>query len=265
MTRLTEEVLSAALKQTVPEPDADPNRASRARMQAHRMRTRRRVAASAAAVVGALVIGLPAVVSMMHGRSVEGSAGGPATSGWTAASPPCVNDACGPAAVISAIRHPLQLASVSAGKGCPVSPVRRFPGGAGFSGPFAAIGSGPFYLASSPTVPVSPTHGPWLQQKVIWVVDRSYSGPLLLRGHRIDGAGELKFPRYIGAVGYNDGPWYGKHRELAYVRSGLTAHVEPTLDSFPSGIYVESPGCYAIQVDGVGFSEILVFRTALSD
>lgn len=264
MTHLTEDVLSAVLKETVPEPITDPDRASRARMQARRMRARRRgVVASAVAAVGALVVGVPALVSTAPDRSVNGPAQGSTTTQVTGPRP-CVQAVCRSAAVIAAVRQPLHFATVPSSKECPVSPVRRFSGGAGFSGPFAAIGPGPLYLtgASDPAraLTMSPTAGPWFEQKVIWVIDRSYSGALLLRGRRIDGVGELKFVHYIGAVGYTSGAWDGKYRELAYVRNGLTATAAGTLDSMPSGVYVQSSGCYAIQVDGVGFSETMVFR-----
>jgi hypothetical protein len=167
---------------------------------------------------------------------------------------------------VAAIRRPLQLPTVPSGADCPVSPSRRFPAGAGFSEPFRAIGPGPLYVAAeAPDLTLSADGGSWLEQKVIWVVDKSYAGALLLRGGRIDGDGELRFTHYLGAVGYVGDAGDGKrHPELAYLRSGLTAEADSSFSSYPSGIYVTSPGCYAIQVDGVGFSRTLVFR-ALAD
>jgi len=32
--------------------------------------------------------------------------------------------------------------------------------------------------------------------------------------------------------------------------------------SGPSGTFVSGPGCYAYQVDGVGFSKVIVFKVA---
>ncbi len=43
----------------------------------------------------------------------------------------------------------------------------------------------------------------------------------------------------------------------------------PTLNSFfgygtvPGGLFVKTPGCYAWQVDGLGFSEIIVAHAVL--
>ncbi len=47
---------------------------------------------------------------------------------------------------------------------------------------------------------------------------------------------------------------------LVYVRDGLHPTARHVAESFPSDIYVRSPGCYAVQVDGQGFTETIVFR-----
>jgi hypothetical protein len=102
---------------------------------------------------------------------------------------------------------------------------------------------------------MSASEGPWLDQKVIWVIDESYSGPLLLRVGASTATGccasrAISVPSATPAA-----PATGKrHPELAYIRDGLNADGDPTSSSYPSGIHVSSPGCYAIQVDGNGFS-----------
>jgi hypothetical protein len=217
---------------------------------------------AAAAVVAAVVVGVPALTD--GDRSTPGTA---ATTGPTTPADACADNPCTAAEVVAGIRKPLDLPSVGPGEACPVSPTRRFAPGAGFTGPIEAVGAGPVYVAAdSPAIRMRPQDGSaagsgWLEQKVIWVVDRSYVGGLLLRGGRIDGPGEIRFLHYLGAVGYTDGAGDGKrHPELAYVRGGLSAAGSDTLSSYPSGIFVDEPGCYAVQVDGVGFSETLVFR-----
>ena len=68
-------------------------------------------------------------------------------------------------------------------------------------------------------------------------------------------------PHYLGAAGP---PGYGPgghgFRQLLYVRDGLHSSAQHVLETIPSDIYVRAPGCYAIQVDGEGLSETLVFR-----
>lgn len=59
----------------------------------------------------------------------------------------------------------------------------------------------------------------------------------------------------------------GAHRMLFY-RNGGSEEIpgEPELrlsgryDAYPSEFKVPAPGCYGWQIDGVGFSRVLVFR-----
>ena len=284
---LSEQDLRRALEQAVPEPTPRAGLSDQARGRAGRIRTRRRatVAALAASVVVAVVaIGLPVLTrgdapvpgspaasggpsvgpsqpsaGRSRGQSARQSARQPQTSARQ-----CAENPCTPAEVVAAIRKPLDLPALGPGESCPVSPARRFAAAAGFTGAFDAVGRGPLYFAAgSADVQMSSSQRwrRWLEQKVIWVVDRSYVGGLLLRGRRIDGPGELRFLHYLGAVGYTGGAGDGRrHRELAYVRGGLSSAAAEETSSYPSGIFVDAPGCYAVQVDGVGFSETLVFR-----
>ncbi|MGN6575007.1 MAG: hypothetical protein ACTHKG_04910 [Nocardioides sp.] len=282
---LTEQDLRRSLHQTVPDVPASRRRggttglAERARERAGRIRRRRRGAlgvVSTAALVVAVAVGVPTLLSDRipgvggpagPAVSIAPSAGAPSAGtpeehGW------CRENPCTPAEVVAGIRKPLDLPTLAPGEACPVSPTRRFAAAAGFTGAFDAVGSGPVYFASSSAdvhmTPAKDRAGPesgWLEQKVIWVVDRSYVGGLLLRGSRIDGPGELRFLHYLGAVGYTDGAGDGKrHPELAYARGGLSRAGADSVSSYPSAIFVDEPGCYAVQVDGVGFSETLVFR-----
>ena len=140
------------------------------------------------------------------------------------------------------------------------------PAGAGFSGPIKAIGDGPLHLASATDVSVRPDDGHpgdgWMEQKVIWVFDKSYGGPLLLRGGRIDRPGPLRFLSYLGASDYQGDTGSGPRAGLLYVRGGLGADssADYGVTSEPSGIYVKAPGCYAIQADGDGFTQTVVFK-----
>jgi len=217
----------------------------------------------------ALVVAIAVPASLRSSGGTGAPEPGPAGGSTTAA--PCQGTSCQDAATAAAIRTPLHLPTVAPGGTCPVSGTKEFAGGAGFSGRFTALGTSPLYLTGvtgsgvltlgTDTVQA---HGrTWRDQKVIWVVDRSYAGPLLLRGGRIDGTGDLGFDRYIGASGYVGGSGDGRpHAQLLYVRSGLGAQPDHTLSSYPSGLYAQQPGCYAVQVDGEGFSRTLVFRIA---
>jgi len=269
MTLLDEQKLARVLRESVPEPPPQTDRPDRVRRVAGRIRLRRRAGVVGGAAAVALAIALPLGL-MGSGPSYRHPpvAGGPTSRPPT---PPsqhafCASANCVPQNVLHAIRRPLHLPSLAPGAGCPTSPVRRFPAGAGFSAPFTAMGKGPFYLAPlqtgrSPEVRMRPGRGGWLGEKVIWVISGDYPGPLLLRGAQVDGPGKLQFIHYLGAAGPSgNGPHGHGFRQLLYVRDGLHSTAQHVTESIPSGISLTAPGCYAIQVDGEGFSETLVFR-----
>jgi hypothetical protein len=82
----------------------------------------------------------------------------------------------------------------------------------------------------------------WAGQKVLWIVDPSYRGRILVRGRQLDGPNELRFER--GLV---------PPRELHLIGRGPhTAR--------PSYTRVRADGCYAYQIDGAHFSRVLVFE-----
>jgi hypothetical protein len=87
-------------------------------------------------------------------------------------------------------------------------------------------------------------------QKTPWLVRRSYRGPILVRGRRIDGQGELRLAR-----------GYGEHlRELRWP-AGLDQSLSPgSLRFLASTTLVRSSGCYGFQLDGLRFSETIVVR-----
>lgn len=150
------------------------------------------------------------------------------------------------------LQRPLKIPAVADGAPCPMSApdpkgdLRRL----GFAG--TAWGEGPAYPAglgsASPVLryddPIPPASGfygsAWFGNKVLWVVDRdAYRGPLLIRGRQLDGPNLLRFER--GRV---------PPRELRIVR-GI---------DIPSYTRVRAAGCYAYQVDGIGFSYTIVFE-----
>jgi hypothetical protein len=278
MTPLEERELAQVLRSAVPQPPRPGDRAARVRTQAHKMRVRRRVGTMAAAAAVALAVALPVGLTTM-GAPPSSRAGTVAPQGpalktgphiAVPTTPPgqggyCGSASCDPHEVLAAIQRPLHLPSTGPDGSCPVSPIRRLPGGGGFSGPFTAIGTGPLYLAGpvtgSPVVPTVAGRGGWREQKVIWVVSGSYAGPLLLRGGRVDGTGRLRFEHYLDAAGRTgSGPDGHGFRRLLYLRGGLQGTPSRVLESYPSPISMPAPGCYAVQVDGKGFSQMLVFR-----
>jgi hypothetical protein len=90
----------------------------------------------------------------------------------------------------------------------------------------------------------------WRAARVEWVAGSSYSGPILIRGRRLDGS---------GAVGFGEGKV--PDDELQLLQSGRQAPKPPGGGrAWLSFTRVRSTGCYAYQVDGTSFSRVIVFR-----
>jgi hypothetical protein len=171
-----------------------------------------------------------------------------------AAAPPTssspTNSPTGPTATAAAgtlLARPLKLPAVQAGSTCPVTPVtsRKLD-------ITDARGSAPFFLGG----PMP--HGAFAWNKMVWLLVDGGHGPVLFRGGRADGAGPLRFsgspadPLDEGVSLSADG--------------GVTASfyermlVEGIADAFY--VYPATTGCYALQVDGPSFEEVIVVMAA---
>jgi hypothetical protein len=136
-------------------------------------------------------------------------------------------------AVPAALRSPLKLPAADGGP-CPIT-LNAQPASTGT--PSAGVG---FRRVSG---------SPWLIAEVTWRVPHSYAGPLLIRGGRL-GGGALGFG--TGAVPYDELQLRDAGLGAPRVLGGGRAWITYTR--------VRSAGCYAYQVDGTSFSEVVVFR-----
>jgi hypothetical protein len=153
------------------------------------------------------------------------------------------------------LRRPLRIPSIAGGTSCPVSsPDPRgdlaligSEGRAWGQGPAYPVGlgsaeGGPALRYLDPIPQASEFSGSrWFGQKVLWVVDPVYRGPLLIRGRQLDGPNELRFDK--GVV---------PPREIR-----IDSSAPPR--QRPSYTRVQAPGCYAYQIDGLGFTRLIVF------
>jgi len=91
----------------------------------------------------------------------------------------------------------------------------------------------------------------WYGQKTPWAIDRSYDGPILVRGARIGRRGQVRFA-------YE----YGDHLREIHWGTGTDQGSPPDPDFrfLASATLFRASGCYAFQVDGTSFSEIVVVR-----
>jgi hypothetical protein len=91
----------------------------------------------------------------------------------------------------------------------------------------------------------------WYGQKTPWAISRSYDGPLLVRGGRIGRRGQVRFA-YA----------YGDHLPELEWAAGADqgSPPDPERRFLASETLFRKPGCYAYQIDGTSFSEIVVAR-----
>jgi hypothetical protein len=163
----------------------------------------------------------------------------PATNPTPATRPKPVN-----AVAAQLMARPLGLPKLEAGSSCPITPISTSPTGIG-----SPRGKGPFYLGGG-----MPT-GAFPFNKMVYEV-KGTPNPLLLRGGRIDGPGRLLFSGNPADLA-----------EKADVRSsdgGVTAAFYQTIfdSGFENALFVfpSARGCYAIQVDGASFMDVIVLE-----
>jgi hypothetical protein len=94
----------------------------------------------------------------------------------------------------------------------------------------------------------------WGGQKTIWAIQPGYTGRVLVRGIQVDEPNEMRF-----------GSGYVPDAELHFYAPGF-ATSDPRTGPVSGWTYlidytrVRGPGCYAYQIDGETFSDILVFQ-----
>jgi hypothetical protein len=150
--------------------------------------------------------------------------------------------------------RPLRLPRIASGARCPISHGALASSLARGLARMPVAGAGPVYLmsvgddpAGSVGVGQADSQG-WRGQKAPWLASPAYRGPILIRGARIDGRGELRFARGTG-----------EHLRKLYERRGQ--NVQPNgWRVWPGLLLARSPGCYALQIDGTAFSRVIVIR-----
>ena len=98
----------------------------------------------------------------------------------------------------------------------------------------------------------------WRLVRTLWISRPSYEGPVLVRAGRLDRRGVIGFGEELpprSTLRLPAGGWprtgFGSREGGSAVRAGWRVTSVPTL--------VGAPGCYAFQVDGLGFSYVLAF------
>lgn len=161
-----------------------------------------------------------------------------------------------PAGVVSPmLARPLHLPSLSPGAACPTTPT------AAVRTAISTPRGGPHFLLGGPD-----PQGGFAFNKTVYALIGA-SGPVLLRGARIDGKGTLLFAdqpadlRDVGEVLTQPG---GETRAFysAVLDPGATQGDGSIAGTFY--LYPATAGCYAVQADGNDFEEVVVIPAILS-
>ena len=164
---------------------------------------------------------------------------------------------------LAALRaRPLRFPSLTAGDECPVTPTVALdpppPTGHALStgGPPSALGHAPLfpdgrYYGDRGVLGVRSghPHPGWYTAKTPWASRTGYRGWTLIRTARLDGSGralvELQLPDGIA------------------IADVVPVNVQADWQYWGGGTEVTNPGCYAYQIDGAGFTEVIVFRAVV--
>jgi hypothetical protein len=156
------------------------------------------------------------------------------------------------------LHRPLHVPRIEPGTRCPLSPRTKVD--LGQEGVRSLPGRGPAYpnfggdesvleFWFPPLPQQTDFYGSgWSGNKVLWWVAGKYRGPVLIRGRQLDGPNRLRFdrgrpPQIEIRIPPGRGPaaWKGARDRPSYTR-------------------VRAPGCYGYQIDGVGFSRVIIFQ-----
>jgi len=91
------------------------------------------------------------------------------------------------------------------------------------------------------------TQDGWRSFKTLWAVSSRYTGPVMIRGTRLDAPGVVYFGEAPTAP------------ELI-IPAGETLNDYNGTRTAPGGTYVHGPGCYGYQVNGPGLSETIIVK-----
>ncbi len=164
------------------------------------------------------------------------------------------------ALVLALEQRPLQLPALEPDAACPEPFIRSV---AGYD--FQVIGEGPAYslfylLTVSVNGNVDRAHDGWHWNKVVWARDPQYTGPIVIRGRQLNGPATLRFQWMKDG---NPSP------ELAHASLHVPPY-SPGISRLTDGsgrweemmtwAVVRAPGCYGVQIDGIDFSNVIVFR-----
>jgi hypothetical protein len=158
-----------------------------------------------------------------------------------------------PTVAVADVLHarPLRFPILAAGSPCPTTPGHNVDPDL-----IEVVGDGPVYVALgiADTLYYAPAKNfgseEWAGQKTLWALPHGFAGMVLVRGQQLDGPNEVRFGR--GDVPSAELLFYAPGEAQSDPPSGWTYEIDYTR--------VRAPGCYAYQIDGETFSDVVIFR-----
>jgi len=152
----------------------------------------------------------------------------------------------------AALNRPPHFPALGPGGHCRATPGRPITT-ADFGG--IALGNGPVRVVIANAgdlrhgvADLSPSSSPpWIALKTLWFSVPSYQGPFIIRAERLG---------HPGPVALGEAPTVAP----LVVPPGPTLNGTEGWREAPGGLWVKTAGCYAWQVDGLTFSEIVVVQ-----
>ena len=159
----------------------------------------------------------------------------------------------------SLLARPLHFPSLQPGESCPAT------AGATVSNSFfsgVALGNGPVRVLIANRgdlvqggANLGTTNAPgWLALQTLWFAMPGYDGPFVVRAKRLGANGPIEVLPGQTGLEPGSGP--------LVVPAGPTLNTMDDFRTTPGSTWVSSAGCYAWQVDGRNFSEVIVVDAA---
>ena len=152
------------------------------------------------------------------------------------------------------VTRPLHFPSAAAGESCPATPghpvhTSFFDGVALGNGPVRVlVGNHGDLLRGQADLGTSQAHG-WFALETIWFSVPGYDGPFVVRAKRLGASGPIRVQPGDSGTVRGSGP--------LVVPAGPTINTQDGYRTVPGSTWVTSSGCYAWQIDGQNFSEVI--------
>jgi hypothetical protein len=148
---------------------------------------------------------------------------------------------------------PLQIPTLGVGEPCPVVAGSQVNPTLG-----AALGSGPLYLVGlgklgQLDLSQANRQNSDFSMPILLTTPPAYTTDMLVRGQPMDGPNALLFSLSSGSEVLGE-------LQLSPDTAGTAAGADGDWLIWSAYLVVSGPGCYGLQIDGAGFSEVLVFQ-----